>query len=86
MAILPSREAASFKVTNGRPSVMYLFQASFNAEHAGERTPSMTSIPAALKAATPLPETFGLGSDAPTTTFFMPAAIMASVHGGVFPK
>ena len=45
----------------------------------------MTSSPESFNLEIPLPETLGSGSTIPTTTFFRPAFIIASVQGGVKP-
>lgn len=84
-AVLPSSEAASLTVTNGRPVVMRRKKPLLSACASSSQTPSVTSIPAACRRAMPCPATSGLGSRQATTTRATPAAISASAQGGVRP-
>ena len=85
VAMRPSSEAAIFSVTIGRPAVMRVRKPRLSATASAARQPTSTATPAARSAATPAPFTRGSGSSAATTTRATPAAISASVQGGVRP-
>ncbi len=76
---------APFRVTKGFLEVMYFTNTSFSLRHCPLRTSVLTSIPAFLNSANPLPETRGLGSSIPETTFMIPDSIIILVQGGVLP-
>ncbi len=79
----PSSVTAALYVTNGRPSVAHVRQASFW-RRASTRSSSTASTPASRSRSSP-PPAVGVGSRQPATTRAMPAASTASTHGGVRP-
>ena len=86
IAIAPSRLAASFSCTNGRPRVTRLTKPRLTVLAAPSIRPTSTSIPASRKAAMPLPATSVNGSCIAITTRATPAPVNAKMHGGVLPS
>ena len=86
MAVRPSRLAAIFKRTYGRPPAMTCKNPLFSARASSFNTPTVVLIPAACSMACPLPATSGFGSKPAITTRLTPASISALAHGGVRPK
>ena len=86
VAIRPSSVVASFSVTSGRPARMRWVKPASTSCASGSSTPSSTSMPAARSRAMPWLSTRVSGSRVATTTRAMPAAISASVQGGVWPQ
>ena len=85
VAIFPSRVIATFRLTQGRLCVMYFRKMRFCSRISASSRPASTATPPARSSAIPRPLTSGLGSVAPTTTRVIPAARIASVHGGCLP-
>src|SRR5207237_8079523 len=83
-AILPSREAAYFQVTNGRPRRWPVSHASLPSAASASSTPPVTATPAARSTSAP-PAAAGLGSATAKTTLATPASTRASTQGGVRP-
>ena len=83
VAILPSKVAATFNVTNGRPVVISLRYGSMSRSASSAPTPTLTCSPARRNAANPRPRTWGFGSRIAATTRLMPLAMMSGTHGGV---
>ena len=80
----PSADTASLRVTHGRFDMKELKNGALSSRAASDSMPTSTSIPAARRRSTPPPAT-GFGSRTATTTRAMPAAMIASTHGGVLP-
>ena len=81
----PSRVAAYFHVTNGRPAACRCSQASSGpAATSSLSKPVTTSTPAARSRSTP-PPAFAVGSAQPMTTLLIPASIRAWAQGPVRP-
>jgi len=76
---------ASLQRTYGRPVSMRRMKPGFRARASSSNSPERVTIPAAFSVACPSPRTFGFGSCIAETTSATPAAINASVHGGVRP-
>jgi hypothetical protein len=85
VAILPSAVMAYFSVTKGRWLPTHLKYASLSRRAASAPSPTLIAIPAAASACMPCPLTQGLGSSIAACTSRTPAAINASVQGGVRP-
>ncbi len=85
VAIFPSRLAAAFTVTHGRPVRIALKNGRFSASACSRSTPVITSTPPRRSRATPLPSTSGFGSADAQITRRTPASRIATEHGGVFP-
>ena len=84
-AVLPSRLAAIFIRTQGRPLVILEINPRLSSWASDSNKPQCTSIPDALNLSSPLPATKGFGSLIATITLAGFAAIRASTHGGVLP-
>jgi len=84
-AIPPSNDCAIFKVKYGKPVLTCLKNGANISRASVSQTPHTTSIPASRKILTPAPRCFGFSSSHAITTRPIPAAIIASVHGGVLP-
>src|SRR5438270_10209962 len=82
----PSREVASLRVTSGRPLRRRQKKPALISAASAAQRPVLTSMPAARNRRTPSPATRGSGSSRATTTRRIPAAINASVQGGVRPQ
>ena len=80
----PSSERASLRRTKGRSLASALKKAAFSSRAADSSTPRRTSTPSPRSRSAP-PRATGLGSGTAATTRRIPAARIASVHGGVFP-
>jgi hypothetical protein len=76
---------AAFTVTNGVRWTIQWLKASFNRVASSASRPVVTWMPARRRIPNPRPAWAGLGSVAAATTRRMPAALMASVQGGVRP-
>ena len=85
VAMRPSRLAASFSETRGRPVSIQLRKPRCWKRQASSRTPTRSSTPARRSRAMPLPRTFGFGSRSPIHTRAMPASWTAAAQGGVRP-
>src|SRR5882762_8225029 len=84
-AIRPSMEVASLSATNGRSVCCRVKRNGALSEAASSASrPICVSIPARFSTSTP-PRASASGSRTAATTRRMPAARMASVHGGVLP-
>ena len=86
VAILPSIVMAYFIVTYGFLSTIYLKNMSFIASHSSLRQCECTSIPASRSLLNPFPATMAFGSSDPQYTFLILYSMIASTHGGCFPK
>ncbi len=84
-AVRPSRLAPSFKVTHGRRVSMRRRKPRLISAASPASRPCPVAMPASSRRASPEPSTRGLGSRIATITRRTPAAISASVHGGVRP-
>ena len=84
-AVLPSRLAAIFMRTQGRPRVIRRIKPGFNSRASASSKPSFTAMPAARNCWIPWPETNGLGSLIAILTLATLAAIKASTQGAVLP-
>ena len=82
----PSSVMATFISTSGRRCWLQRAKPSFSRRASLSQTPRLVPIPAARSASIPWPATAGLGSMVAATTRPSPAAISASVHGGVRPS
>ena len=87
VATLPSSVIADLNRTHGRPVRACLRNGwlSSRARAASSPSATSTSIPSSRRIPSPRPEAFSVGSSEATTTRRMPAATIASVHGGVLP-
>src|SRR6266576_2433057 len=84
-AMRPSIDVASFRATKGRSVCRRVDRnAAFCAAAASASTPISVSIPARFRISTP-PRASRSGSRTAATTRRIPAARIASVHGGVLP-
>src|SRR5207245_2858170 len=83
VAIFPSKVAATFNVTNGRPAVISLRYGVMSCSASPVPTPTSTRSPARRNAASPRPLTWGFGSRMAATTRWTPLAMMRGAHGGV---
>src|SRR4051794_30772551 len=88
VATLPSRVIADLNSTHGRPLRACLRKAWLpsRARDASSPVAMATSMPSSRRMPSPRPDAFSDGSSEPTTTRAMPAATIASVHGGVLPS
>src|SRR6266849_882082 len=86
VAIRPSSVVANFRVTSGRPSRMRKRKPALTSDASSAHRPVSTTRPAPRSLAIPRPETRGSGSSMGMTMRARPAAIRASVHGGVLPQ
>jgi hypothetical protein len=82
----PSSESASLSVVKGNPVLRYLKYGAFNLRASSRMSPRSTSMPACRRIETPPPDTLGFGSSTGMTVLAIPAATIASVHGGVLPE
>src|SRR4051794_4947389 len=87
VATLPSSVIADLKSTHGRPVRACLRNAWLpsRARAASSPAATQTSTPSSRRIPRPRPLAFSDGSSEATTTRAMPAATIASVHGGVLP-
>ena len=87
VATLPSSVIADLKSTWGRPVRACLRNAWLRqrARPASSPSATTTSTPSSRRIPSPRPEAFSVGSSEATTTRPIPAARIASVHGGVCP-
>ena len=83
-AVRPSRLAAIFTRTHGRPVCTRLIQPRLSSRASASRKPTSTSTPAARSVLAPRAAT-GSGSRIAATTRTMPAASSSLVQGGVRP-
>jgi len=83
-AVLPSRLAATFIRIHERPRVTREMKPALSSRAASSSSPISTSMPAARRRSAPW-RAAGSGSAIAATTRAMPAAMMASVQGGVRP-
>ena len=83
-ALRPSRVAASFQVTNGRPCSIAKVHARLSARASRSISRRPPSTPASRRAASP-PRATGFGSGCANTTRATPASISACEHGPVRP-
>jgi len=83
-AVLPSRLAAAFSRTHGRPRVIRDTKPMFCSRASSSRRPTSTAMRSARSRAAPFAAS-GFGSVIAATTRRIPAAMMASVQGGVRP-
>ena len=81
----PSSDIPHFAMTKGRPLTIHLLNASLSRPHSSTKTPTRKLTPAFRNCLIPLPAWRGFTSGTPTTTFLIPALIIASVHGAVRP-
>ncbi|MDQ1079795.1 hypothetical protein QE401_002321 [Pseudoroseomonas cervicalis] len=86
VAMRPSSVLASFSVSSGRLWVSRLVKPALIARASASSSPVETAMPAARSCSMPPPSTRGSGSRIATTTRATPAAISASVQGGVRPQ
>jgi hypothetical protein len=84
-AALPSREAAIFSTTCGRPERTWVSKAMFCRIASSASSPSSTASPPSRSVRNPLPSTIGFGSRVAATTLRIPASIRAGAQGGVRP-
>ena len=86
-AVVPSKEAATFIRTQGRPRSIRDMKPMFRARARAIQGPwsTCTSMPACRSSSTPRPRTKGLGSRHATSTRATPACTKARLHGGVRP-
>jgi hypothetical protein len=82
---LPVERLGVFSVTNGIRVRMYLKKTSLSSLHCASSTPVRVSMPLRFRAASPLPETTGLGSIVPMTTRAGFSFTRRSTQGGVLP-
>src|SRR3954470_493996 len=87
VATLPSSVIADLNSTHGRPVRACLRNAWLpsRARVASSPSATMTSTPSSRRIPRPRPAAFSVGSSDAITTRVMPAARIASVHGGVRP-
>ena len=85
VAKAPSRLIAHLAITHGRPRSTKVRKGAVRRVASCSRRPTSTVSPARSSATMPPPATAGNGSRAAITTRLMPAAITASVQGGVLP-
>jgi hypothetical protein len=86
VAIRPSRLAANFAVTSGRPVNLWVRNAARPRAAGSAPSPVVTWMPAARRRAMPRPLTLASGSGRAQWTAAIPAAINASAQGGVRPQ
>ncbi len=84
-AVWPSRLAAAFIRTHGRPRSMRLKNPMFISRASAAIRPLSATMPAARSLAMPCPATSGFGSSIAATTRASPASTSASAQGGVRP-
>jgi len=84
-AIRPSRLAAAFRMTNGRPSRIKVKKGRLSDADASAPSPTSTCMPCSRRKANPRPLTIGFGSSVAATTRLMPASRTRCTHGGVRP-
>ena len=85
-AICPSREMASFSVTNGLPETTHRQNPRLSSRASASIDPRCTTRPAPRSRLAPRPETAGFGSSIAYATRAIPAARIAAVHGPVRPR
>ncbi len=87
VATLPSSVIADLKITSGRPVRACLRKGWLSMRAASATWPSTKSTltPSSRRIPGPRPAAFGVGSSEAITTRAIPAATIASVHGGVRP-
>ena len=85
-AICPSRETASFSVTNGFPETTQRQNPRLSSRASASINPRCTTRPASRSRLAPRPETAGLGSSIAYATRAIPAARIAPVHDPVRPR
>ena len=87
VATLPSSVIADLKTTSGRPVRACLRKGWLSRRAASAISPStkVTSTPSSRSIPGPRPAAFEVGSSEAITTRAIPAATIASVHGGVRP-
>src|SRR5258706_3825637 len=73
-------------MTKGRPVAIHLLKDSFSNVASSASNPDSTCTPARCSTRNPRPLCFGFGRRAARTTRCTPAAMMASVQGGVLPQ
>ena len=84
-AVRPSAPMAHLRMARGRPVARRCRKARLRLRASASHTPWITAMPAACSWAMPPPATWGLGSAMAITTCWRPAAITASLQGGVRP-
>src|SRR5512141_458907 len=85
-AIWPSRETASFNVTNGFPETTHRQNPRLSSRASASINPRCTTRPASRSRLSPRPETAGLGSSIANATRVISDARIAAVHGPVRPR